>query len=67
MKLKVFFFFTQTAAASREVGGLQHSRLTGSSSQTTSAEETVKDTRHMTSYINSGFRLGGSVESLWKI
>lgn len=39
MKLKVF---TQTAAVSLEVGGLQHSRPTGSSSQTKSVEETVK-------------------------
>lgn len=44
VKMKVF---TQTAAVSREVGGLQHSRLTGSSSQTKSVKETVKGTNFM--------------------
>lgn len=60
VRLKVF---TQKAAVSREAGGLQRSRPTGSSSQTKSEEETANGKLHMTSYINSKTRLGGSVES----
>lgn len=62
-----FFLFTQRATASHEASGPQRSRLTGSSSQTKSEEETAEYTVHMTSccpcteHTDSVFRLGGSV------
>lgn len=64
------FSLTQKATVSHEASGLQHSRPTGSSSQTKSEEEQVKYTAHMTSSSPSTeltdcmFRLEGSVVSL---